>query len=156
LDRLELKVRVAALSPEERFGAGSKETSVVVRERVEAARELQKQRFGNDRMINARIPGGEVSNYCELDPSAHAAMREVASRATQMTTRGHDTLLKVARTVADLNNSRCIYKKHIAEAAELCDQKEAIVFLGQSPSCRACGSPVESADKFCRRCGHAT
>jgi magnesium chelatase family protein len=160
MDRIELKVHVGALTAEERFGAGSKETSQVVRKRVEAARQLQKQRFANGQTINinARIPGGEVDAYCELDASALAAMREVASRVTQMTTRGHDTLLKVARTIADLNNSRCIYKKHIVEAAELCDHKEVRDFLAAQSEvvlCAACGGEVGSSDSFCKRCGHA-
>jgi predicted ATPase with chaperone activity len=151
---------VGALTAEERFGAGPKETSQVVRKRVEAARQLQKQRFANDQKIsiNARIPGGQVDKFCELDASARAAMREVASRVTKMTTRGHDTLLKVARTVADLNNSRCIYKKHIMEAADLCDHKEVRDFLaarGEAVACPDCGSEASSSDRFCRQCGHA-
>lgn len=158
MDRIELVVAVPSLTPEERFGARSKETSRVVRKRVEAARQLQKQRFGNDGTINARIPGGQVDTYCELDASALAAMREVASRVPQMTTRGHDTLLKVARTVADLNNSRCIYKKHIVEAADLCGHKEVRDFLAaqsESVFCPACGAEVGGSDRFCKQCGHA-
>lgn len=160
MDRIELKVRVGALTAEERFGAGSKESSQVVGKRVEAARQLQKQRFGDDSTIsvNARIPGGQVNRYCELDASALAAMREVASRVAQMTTRGHDALLKVARTVADLNNSRCIYRKHIVEAADLCDHKEVRDFLaarGEAVSCPGCGSEVDGSDRFCRQCGRA-
>ncbi len=158
MDRIELVVHVGALTPEERFGAGSKETSQVVRKRVEAARQLQKQRFGNDGMINARIPGGQVHRYCELHPSALAAMREAVRRVHEMTTRGHDTLLKVARTVADLNNSPCIYKKHIVEAAELCGHDKVRDFLAAQNEpvlCRDCGGEVGSSDRFCRQCGHA-
>jgi magnesium chelatase family protein len=160
MDRIELKVHVGALTAEERFANAPKETSQAVRTRVEAARQLQTQRFGNDPAIsvNARIAGGRVDRYCELDASARAALREVASRVTQMTTRGHDTLLKVARTVAGLNNSKCIYRKHIVEAADLCDHKEVRDFLaarGELASCPDCGSEVGSSDRFCRRCGHA-
>jgi magnesium chelatase family protein len=158
MDRIELVVHVGALTAEERFGAGAKEASQGVRKRVEAARQVQKQRFGSDAMINARIPGGQVDRYCELDASALAAMREVASRVTQMTTRGHDTLLKVARTVADLNNSRCIYKKHVVEAADLCGHEEVRDFLaaqGDAALCRDCGAEVGASDRFCRQCGRA-
>ncbi len=160
MDRIELVVHVGALTAEERFGAGSKETSRAVRKRVEAARQVQEERFGNDQTINinARIHGGQVDRYCELDAPALAAMREVASRVTEMTTRGHDTLLKVARTVADLNNSRCIYKKHIMEAADLCGHQQVRDFLaaqGEVVLCRACGGEVGSSDRFCRQCGSA-
>jgi hypothetical protein len=116
---------------------------------------MQKQRFGNDTMLNARIPGGQVDKWCQLDASALAAMREVATRVSRMTTRGHDTLLKVARTVADLNNSRYIYKKHIAEAAKLCGYYDEVVggiLSGQS--CENCNAELRSSDKFCSKCGH--
>jgi magnesium chelatase family protein len=158
MDRIELKVRVGALTAEERFGAGGKETSKIVRNRVEAARQLQKERFDGDESlsVNARIPGGQVDRYCALDASALGAMRAVASRVTQMTTRGHDTLLKVARTVADLNNSKCVYKKHIVEAADLCGQREVRDFLAaqrEPVACPACGRGAENSDRFCRHCG---
>ena len=99
-----------------------------------------------------------MDKYCELDASATAAVREVASRVAQMTTRGHDTLLKVARTVADLNNSWSIYKKHIVEAADLCGHEEVRDFLaaqGDAALCQDCGAEVGSSDRFCRQCGHA-
>ena len=74
-------------------------------------------------------------------------MREVARRVSEMTTRGHDTLVKGARTIADLSNSKCIYKKHIVEAADLCDHRRMREFLaaqGEPVSCGACGRQVGS------------
>lgn len=157
LDRIDLKVRVAALTADERFGNLTSESSGDIRKRVEKAREIQKRRFGNEPTINGRIPGGQVDKYCELHPSAKAAMREVANRVPEITTRGHDKLLKVARTVADLYQSAQIYKKHIAEAADLSGHEQLRDFLGEggeSIGCPNCREDTEVGDRFCKHCGH--
>ena len=99
-----------------------------------------------------------MDHYCELHPSANAAMREVAKRMPELTTRGHDKLLKVSRTVADVNNSPVIYKKHIAEAAELCghdDVREFLIRQDDIQTCPACSEPVQATGRFCPQCGHA-
>lgn len=158
MDRIDLKIRVSALSAEDRFGTSDNvETSLSIRKRVEAARDLQEKRFeGQKFMINARIAGGVVDKYCELHPSARAAMHEVAKRVPELTTRGHDKLLKIARTVADLNRSGLIYKKHIAEAAELCGYDDVRVFLmsqTEVEACPVCGEVIDMKHRFCPSCG---
>ena len=157
LDRIDLTVRVSPLTGEERFSTERGETSHDIRKRVEAARGLQGDRFrGTAIPTNARIPGGQVDEYCQLHPSAGAAMREVADRVPEITTRGHDKLLKVSRTVADLNNSAQIYKKHVIEAADLCGHERVKEFLMLQPDlevCNSCGASVETGDNFCRACG---
>jgi magnesium chelatase family protein len=106
MDRIDLVVRVTGLTAEERFDHVGAEDSSGVRKRVEAARDVQKRRFeGTPYLVNARIPGGRVDSYCELSPSAMAAMREVAKRVPALTTRRHDKLLKVARTLWQLGGS---------------------------------------------------
>ncbi len=156
LDRIDLRIRVSPLDSSERFAPGAGESSQQIRSRVEAAREMQKERFRETTIrVNARIPGGLVQDYCELHPSAHCAMEDVNRRVPKLTTRGFDQLLKVSRTVADLNNSSLIYRKHVVEAADLCGHEEVKKILeGQGERCPGCAANVEANDRFCRRCGH--
>ena len=111
---------------------------------MEAAREVQERRYqGTTILVNARIPGGLVRKYCELHSSAEAVMREVAAKAPELTTRGHDKLLKTARTVADLHSSPVIYKKHIVEAAELCGHesvRDFLLSLEEMDTCPVCST----------------
>jgi magnesium chelatase family protein len=157
MDRIDLKIRVGALSADERFGNTDGESSETIRQRVQAARKIQTRRFaGSGILVNARIPGGTVRDYCELHASAQSAMREVAARIPELTTRGFDKLLKIARTVADLNNSSVIYKKHIVEAAELCGHESVREFLEaweESTVCPKCQEPIEAKHRFCPNCG---
>jgi magnesium chelatase family protein len=158
MDRIDLKVRVAALSPDERFAPANGEDSRTIRHRVQAAREIQQHRYeGTPILVNARIPGGLVRRYCELHSSAEAAMRQVAAKAPELTTRGHDKLLKTARTVADLNNSPVIYKKHIVEAAELCGHetvRDFLLSLEEMDMCPVCKGPVDARHRYCPGCGY--
>jgi magnesium chelatase family protein len=158
MDRIDLKIHVGALSVEERFAPAKGEDSRTIRHRVQAAREIQARRYqGTNIVINARIPGGSVRQYCELHQSAETAMREVAAKAPELTMRGHDKLLKTARTVADLNNSPVIYKKHMIEAAGLCGHERVRDFLlsmGEAEICPKCKGPREPRNPYCPNCGH--
>jgi magnesium chelatase family protein len=158
MDRIDLKIRVGALSPDERLGERKGEDSKTIRERVQAAREIQARRYqATSILVNARIPGGSVGQYCELHQSAEDAMREVGAKIPELTTRGHDKLLKTARTLADLNNSPVIYKKHIVEAAELCGHESVRDFLQSLEgiaTCPKCNAPIDARHRFCPNCGH--
>lgn len=158
MDRIDLKIRVGALSADERLGASKGESSKSIRERVQAARDMQAKRFrGTGILVNARIPGGAVREYCELHPSAEDAMHQVAQKVPELTFRGHDKLLKTARTVADLNNSNVIYRKHIVEAADLCGHESVRDFLDRCEEkviCPECNRSVELRYPFCPYCRH--
>jgi magnesium chelatase family protein len=157
-DRIDLKVRVSALSPDERFDSANGEDSKTIRQRVQAAREIQALRYkGTEILVNARVPGGQVREYCELHSSAEAAMREVAAKSPQLTTRGHDKLLKTARTIADLNNSPLIYKNHVVEAAELSENegvRDFLLSLEDMDICPSCKGPVDARHRYCPGCGY--
>jgi len=157
-DRIDLKIRVSPLPPEIRLEPARSESSAEIRGRVEAARAEQRKRFhGTTIQVNARIPGGEVERYCELHTSAGRALREVVERFSgTLTMRGQHQLLKIARTIADLNRSALIYKKHIEEAADLSGHEDVKNFLAAQPDqdqCPGCGGSVDVGDRFCRRCG---
>ncbi len=158
-DRIDLVVRVGALSPEDRESSRTAESSRVIRKRVEEARQIQHRRFEgkSPNLVNARIPGGYVDDFCDLHTSARTAMHEVNKRIHELSTRGYDKLLKVARTLADLNKSSQIYKKHIVEAAELCDHEDVRDFLLEEADvepCPSCGEAIEPRHHFCPSCGH--
>ena len=156
-DRIDLTVSVPSLNPKERFSDGAGEDSKTIRVRVHRARQMQAERFQKtDISVNSRIPGGEVTEYCQRHQSGEAAMIKVAENTPEISTRGHDKLLKVARSVADLNGSTLIYKKHIAEAVRLCGYSGVTSFLdldAESRPCSTCGAEVSAGNTFCGRCG---
>ena len=160
LDRLDLKIRVDSLTPDERFTESDSESSSVIRSRVESARKMQAKRFqGESFKVNARIPGGQVNKYvvADLDPSAKKALREVEAQVPELTTRGHDKLLKVARTVADLHGSHRIFRKHITDAAGLAGYetvKEFLNALADIQTCTKCQKELQMDAQFCQYCGN--
>ena len=94
------------------------EPSAAIKERVDAARFVQNQRFGSKSgMCNARMGPDEMREYCMLDDHC-AAMMKRAFETFGLTARSYDRILKVARTVADLDHSDQIKPIHIAEAIQ--------------------------------------
>lgn len=116
LDRIDLHVEVAPVAFEELSGESREETSAQVRQRVEAARRIQEERFaGTAITCNARIPAGTLNQMCPLEDSALEFLRR-SFEGLGMTARTYDRVVKVARTIADLDGSDIIRKAHIAEA----------------------------------------
>ena len=112
LDRIDLQVEVPALPSHDLAASAAGEPSAVVRERVAQARERQVQRQG---MPNARLDGSGAENAARLDREARALLDEAAARL-MLSARAHFRVLKVARTVADLEGSRAVSAHHLAEA----------------------------------------
>ncbi len=122
LDRIDLYVKVPRLSREELLGEGGGEPSASVRERVQAARELQRERFKAPK-TNAEMNLREVKRYCRLSPEASS----ILSRAIDhygLSARAYSRVLKVSRTIADLEGSDIIRPEHVAEALQYRPQKE--------------------------------
>lgn len=86
-------------------------SSAEIRERVCAAREIQRQRG----FYNAMIPAPSLRKLCALDDAGERTL-EMAVRRMGLSARAHDRILKVARTVADLSNSEQVTVKHVAES----------------------------------------
>ena len=84
-----------------------------MRERVCAARELQQKRG----WYNAHIPAGELRKLSDLDAAGERTL-EMAVRRMGLSARAHDRILKVARTIADLDKSAGVSAKHLAEAVQ--------------------------------------
>ncbi len=116
LDRIDLHVAVEPLGAEQLFQQGPSESSGAVRERVEAARRIQRHRFqGSHMRCNAELDARALRGFCMATPGARALLRD-AAELLSLSGRGHDRVLKVSRTIADLEGARQIGAEHVAEA----------------------------------------
>ena len=114
LDRIDLQVEVPALNFEELRQETPSEPSEAIRARVEAARRLQLER-GVD--CNAHLAGQALRDTCALD-GAGAALMKTAYNSMALSARSYDRILRVARTIADLDGSPGIQAPHLAEAIQ--------------------------------------
>ena len=118
LDRIDIVVEVPAVKFEELRNRAEAEPSAAIKERINAARTIQNKRFGvKSGMCNARMGPNEMRNYCALDESGSALMKQ-AFDALGLTARSYDRILRVARTIADLEGSEEICPHHIGEAVQ--------------------------------------
>jgi magnesium chelatase family protein len=116
LDRIDLKVAVRALRPEEMLGPSSGESSAEARRRIAQARKLQAARFRRGRgKLNASMTPASVARHCELDATGRALL-EAAIGRLGLSARGFHRVLKVSRTIADLGGAERIEPVHIQEA----------------------------------------
>lgn len=125
MDRVDLQVEVPRLRYEELAAAQDGETSATIRRRVEAARRRQRERFGVEGIpCNAAMNVRAIRRYCSVTREAKRVL-ESAFRRWNLSVRAHDRILKVARTIADLEGSEQITADHIGEAIQyrVLDQK---------------------------------
>ncbi len=118
LDRIDLQIGVPKLTPKELTFWEKKdaESSTVIRKRVERARDIQRQRLKKyNKFINSEMTEKELKEFCVLGKEEKDFMYKTASNLG-ITGRGFSRILKVARTIADLNESRSIKKEHLTEA----------------------------------------
>ena len=113
LDRIDLHIEVPAVPYQELRGKDAGISSDDMRARVCAARGLQQKRG----WYNAHIPAGELRKLCELDAAGERTL-EAAVRRMGLSARAHDRILKVARTIADLDHATGVTAKHLAEAVQ--------------------------------------
>ena len=118
LDRIDIFVDVPSLEFDELSRRPSGESSQQIRLRVNAARQIQNRRFaGTDTPCNAGMLPPQLSQYCALDAPCRDLMRR-AFDALGLTARSYDRILRVSRTIADLDGSVSIQPRHIAEAVQ--------------------------------------
>ena len=118
LDRMDLIVEVPSLDYEELTERPAGESSAVIRARVDAARAVQRERFGADGPEqNAHMGPKELAKYCQLSPACETLMRQ-AFDAMGLTARSYDRILRMARTIADLAGAADILPQHLAEAIQ--------------------------------------
>ena len=117
LDRIDLQVEVDGVKYEELAGEGESEPSAEVKKRVELARSIQRERFIDEEGVNVNADMGErqIKAYCRLTPDCEAILRAAFERLN-LSARARSRIIKVARTIADLDCSENIKPKHILEA----------------------------------------
>ncbi len=118
LDRIDIQVEVPSVKYEDLSGREKSESSKIIAERVQRARDIQLQRFkGTSIRTNSQITPDLLHEVCVLDEQAGAYLKN-AFEKSGLSARAYDRVLKVARTCADLDGSDIIHKKHIARAVQ--------------------------------------
>jgi magnesium chelatase family protein len=121
LDRIDIHIDVPAVNYKELRGSDSNaESSTQIRQRVIHARQIQLNRFaaaGEKIYANAQMGTRQIRTYCELGSESERLL-ERAMQQQGLSARAHDRILKVARTIADLENNLQVESKHIAEAIQ--------------------------------------
>ena len=118
LDRIDIQVEVPAVKYAELANETTGEPSVHVQERVEKARQAQQQRFADTAIhANANMESKQIREYCKIDAQAQELLR-VAINQLGLSARAYDRILKVARTIADLDENPHIEAVHVSEAIQ--------------------------------------
>lgn len=118
LDRVDLTVEVDAPDFDTLSEKPAGETSAAIKGRVDAARSVQAARFGAEGVpCNAQMGRGELEAFCPLDAPCQALLKGAFERMG-LTARSYDRILRVARTIADLDHSEAIQVPHLAEALQ--------------------------------------
>ena len=119
LDRIDIHIDVPAVNDKELRSGSEPESSAKIRDRVICAREVQLTRFSSCKRekfyCNAQMGPRHIRSFCELSSDCERLL-ERAMAQQGLTARAHDRILKVARTIADLESAAAIVPKHIAEA----------------------------------------
>jgi magnesium chelatase family protein len=119
LDRIDIHVEVTPVPFEKLTEERRGEPSIVIRERVTKARTLQTRRFESINSVhyNAQMQTKHIRKFCVLDDASKALLKNAMERLN-LSARAYDRILKVARTIADLEASNTINSRHISEAIQ--------------------------------------
>lgn len=118
LDRMDLHVEVPRVNYEQLRDRGEGVSSAVLREKVMQAREIQKKRFSRYKIsLNSQMRPADVRKHCQLDDESELLLKNAFDRL-KMSARAYDRILKVARTIADLEASENIKLQHLGEALQ--------------------------------------
>ena len=116
LDRIDLQVEVDGVKYEDLAREGDEESSAEVKKRVEKARAIQRLRFeGEPNIVNANMGEKQIKKYCRLSAECEEILRS-AFETLHLSARARSRIIKVARTIADLDFSEDIKPEHILEA----------------------------------------
>ncbi len=116
LDRIDICVATSQIPFEELTEKREEETSEKIRERVMAVHERMRYRFRNESFCyNSQIPGSKIGEYCSLHLKQEAYMEKMYEKLN-LTARSYHKILKVARTLADMDGSEDILQRHLTEA----------------------------------------
>jgi magnesium chelatase family protein len=119
LDRIDIHIEVPAVKYKELRGTAEAESSACVRERVLRARSLQVARFRGEKSVyaNAQMPPKAIRKYCAISDEGETLLENAIARLG-LSARAHDRVLKVSRTIADLEGVESIDPRHLREAIQ--------------------------------------
>jgi len=118
MDRIDLHIEVPALKYEKLASEKVSEESSAVRKRVQSAREVQRQRFGNQNSsVNSEMSIQQIKEHCQIDSASQQILKN-AVNTLHLSARGYHRVLKLARTIADLAAEPRILASHLAEALQ--------------------------------------
>ncbi|HEY7503595.1 MAG TPA: YifB family Mg chelatase-like AAA ATPase [Gemmatimonadales bacterium] len=119
LDRIDIHLEVPAVPYRDLAGMPPEESSAAIRGRVVRAREIQRERFRNRPGVhaNARMAARDVRRHCPLSPPVEGLLREAVTRLA-LSARAFHRVLKIARTIADLDGSEALAPNHVSEAIQ--------------------------------------
>jgi magnesium chelatase family protein len=124
LDRIDIHIEVPRVDYQKLSSDRLGESSAEIRQRVENARQVQRERFGQSQqtlhstvVCNADMRIAEVRKFCKLDETSDSLMRSAMSQMN-LSARAYHRILKLARTIADLGGSETIQPPHLAEALQ--------------------------------------
>jgi magnesium chelatase family protein len=119
MDRIDLHVEVAPVSFDEMEGPREGDRSAAVRSRVEQARRVQDDRYGERASVhcNAQMDSRLVESHCTIDKSGRTLLKAAIERLG-LSARAYTRILKVARTIADLDAEETIAASHVSEAVQ--------------------------------------
>src|SRR5580704_15354361 len=119
LDRIDIHIEVPAVKYKELRGGGEIESSAVIRERVMRAREIQRERYRGEKNVyaNSQMAPKMIRKHCAINADGEKLLENAVTRLG-LSARAHDRILKVARTIADLDGAESIASKHLSEAIQ--------------------------------------
>lgn len=118
LDRIDIHIEVCSIKYNKLDGKQKAESSKTIRQRVNTARKIQQERYRNDNIFsNSELTSKLLDKFCGLNRRGKSLLENVFEKLG-LSTRAYVRILKVARTIADLDNSENILEKHIAEAIQ--------------------------------------
>ncbi len=118
LDRVDIHIEVASVKYKELDSTTAEEKSCVIRERVNKARRIQQDRYRGMKIYsNSQLQPSMIDKYCRLDPKGRELLKNAFDRLG-LSARAHNRILKVSRTIADMDASGDIKPSHLAEAIQ--------------------------------------
>lgn len=119
LDRIDIHITVPRLEYSELMQTTPTETSIIIRSRVEIARQIQRERLRSFGLFcNAQMSHRHLKKTCILTQNAQNLLEKVFAKMN-LSARSYDRIIKVSRTIADLGNADTITERHVAEAIQL-------------------------------------
>ena len=118
LDRIDIHVHVARVEYKDLSATTRAESSAEIRKRVVAARKIQLERFRRHHIFsNAQMNHAQIRKFCSMTQSAQSILEQIFNQL-HLSARSYDRIIKVSRTIADLDKSDVIAEKHIGEAIQ--------------------------------------